>query len=208
MSARPLIKICGITNKKDAELAASLGVWALGFIFAKSPRGVTVDTVKEIVATLPPTLMKVGVFVNEEQAVIRTIVRECNLTIVQLHGDETPAYCTAIKSFAKTMKAFRIRDASSITAMDSYDTDFYLLDTYADDAYGGTGTTFNWDIARKAKERRSTIVLSGGLTPDNVAAAVTKVEPFAVDVASGVESSVGKKDETLLKRFVANVNTV
>jgi phosphoribosylanthranilate isomerase len=208
MSAKPLIKICGITNKEDAHCAATLGVWALGFVFADSPRRIAVETAREIAVTLPSTIATVGVFVNEEQAVIRNIVKDCNLDIIQLHGEETPAYCTAIKAFAKTMKAFRIRDAGSLKDMSSYDVDFYLLDAYADHAYGGTGTTFNWDIACKAKEYRTAIVLSGGLNPDNVAAAITKVHPLAVDVASGVESSVGKKDKTLMQRFVSNVNNL
>ena len=208
MTRRPYIKICGITNKNDALFAAQLKVWALGFVFADSPRRVSKETVRDIVDALPADIMTVGVFVNEKRDVIQDIVEECGLTIAQLHGQESPAFCDTIAEFAKTMKAFHIRDTDSLKGIDRYRVDFYLLDAYSETAAGGTGRTCDWQLARTAKARVSTLVLSGGLNPDNILDAVKAVEPYAVDVSSGVEASPGKKDKALLEKFVLNVRGV
>lgn len=198
----PKVKICGITNLDDALLAVDLGSDALGFIFyPKSARYISVSKAANICNALPPFVAKVGVFVDEVEFEIEKALRECLLTALQFHGDEPPGFCA--KFPAKSIKAIRMRDEGSLRLASEYDVDALLLDTYTESERGGTGKTFDWSLAVKAKELLGgPIILSGGLTPENVAEAIARVQPYAVDVSSGVEREPGVKDSGKLKKFI------
>ncbi|MCX5679114.1 MAG: phosphoribosylanthranilate isomerase [Candidatus Omnitrophica bacterium] len=199
------IKICGITNMIDALAAAELGVDMLGFVFYnKSKRYVEAKTVRGIVNELPGSILKVGVFVNEERDKVLDIAADLSLDILQLHGDETPEYCALLKGEYKVMKAFRIKDKTSLRSVNDYIVDYYLFDTYQKSSAGGTGEIFDWELL-KDFEVLKPFILSGGLDPDNVGKAILEVAPYGVDVSSGIESSPGKKDIGLLKKFVTNL---
>jgi phosphoribosylanthranilate isomerase len=196
-----VVKICGITNVTDALAAAGSGADALGLMFYEgSPRHVTVKAAAEIAQKLPPFIIKVGVFVNAPEDAVLRAIGECGLNIVQFHGDETPEYCAQFP--VMTIKAFRVRDAGSLKALEDYQTDAFLLDAHVPDKLGGTGATFNWDLALEAQKLGRPIFLAGGLTPENVADAVRRVRPYAVDVSSGVEASPGKKDNQKVAAFI------
>jgi len=201
----PRVKICGITNPEDARLACDLGADALGFIFyARSPRSITPDRARAIAGALPPFLTKVGVFVNESAQVIREITDRVGLNLVQLHGGESPKYCRELR--LPYTKVFRVQADFDVQEMGKYvDAVGFVFDTYRHDAYGGTGETFDWAIARQATQYGS-IILSGGLSANNVRAAIETVQPYAVDVASGVEAEPGKKDPNKLRAFFHSVN--
>lgn len=200
MSTR--IKICGITNLADAQVAVEAGADALGFIFyEKSPRYVTLEQAAEISKQLPPFVMRVGVFVNAPEAFIQRVISDVGLAMLQFHGDEPPEACTRFGLMS--MKAFRMKDAGTLAEIAKYHTDAYLLDAYSPTTLGGTGHTFNWDLALEAQKIGKPIFISGGLTPENVADAIRKVHPFGVDVSSGVESAPGKKDHAKVKAFIA-----
>jgi phosphoribosylanthranilate isomerase len=202
-----IVKICGITNLADALAASEAGASALGFVFwDKSPRRVSVPAAAEIVAQLPPFIVKVGVFVDAEPEQVIHAARSCALNLLQFHGDESPAYC--VQFGLMSMKAFRVRDASSLDRLSQYQTDAWLLDAYAADKPGGTGAQFNWDLALQAKQHGRPIFLAGGLKPENVAQAIEQVRPYAVDVSSGVEMSPGKKDHARLRAFVQAARSV
>jgi phosphoribosylanthranilate isomerase len=195
------IKICGITNLEDAILAAELGADALGFIFyAKSPRCVAPDAAREIIAQLPPFVATVGVFVDEDAAVIRDLKDRVGLDWVQLHGQESPEYCRNLGR--RVIKGFRIRDAESLRPLADYRgaVQAFLLDTYKKGHVGGTGEVFDWHLAREAKPY-GRIILAGGLTAENVAQAIEVARPDAVDAASGTEAEPGRKDPAKLKAF-------
>ena len=197
------IKICGITNIEDALAAAEYGADALGFIFyPKSPRAVSKETVRSIISELPPFITAVGVFVNESSEQINDIISYTGINTVQLHGTEPPEECGL---YNKVIKAFGINQLSDIGPLDQYNmVSAFLLDTYAPDSPGGTGQTFNWEIAIEAK-KAGRIILAGGLNPENIADAIRTVRPYGVDVSSGVEGPVkGKKDHTKLKLFIEN----
>jgi len=196
------VKICGITNKEDALLAVKLGADALGFIFAPSPRRITPRRAKEIIEILPPFIDRVGVFVNEEISRVKDIAKFCCLTTLQFHGDESPGYCT--KFHQKIIKSFSVKGEVP-RGISDYRVDAYLLDAFCEKKRGGTGKTFNWEIARKVKKLNFPLILSGGLTPDNVKEAIRKVKPYAVDVVSGVEASPGKKSKEKLREFIQKV---
>ena len=199
MSTR--VKICGITNLADAQVAVEAGADALGFNFyEKSPRYVSLKTAAEISKQLPPFVMRVGVFVNAPEDFVLCAINEASLTMLQFHGDEPPEFCTQFGLMS--MKVFRIRDEKSLEEIPNYQTDAYLLDAYSVEARGGTGEKFNWDLAVEAQKFGKPIFLAGGLTPENVAEAVKKVQPFGVDVSSGVESAPGKKDHAKVKAFI------
>lgn len=202
MSTR--VKICGITNPADAELAAAAGADMLGFIFYdQSPRHVTLASIAEITRALPPFVLRVGVFVNAEESFIFQAIQAGGLNLLQFHGAEPPEFCTQFGLMS--LKAFRIQDAAFLDELPKYATDAYLLDAYTPGALGGTGHQFNWDLAVQAQALGKPIFLAGGLTPENVAAAVAQVRPFAVDVASGVELAPGKKDPAKVQAFIAGV---
>ena len=201
------IKICGITNLADAQAAVEAGADALGFIFyEKSPRFVPLKTAAEISKQLPPFVMRVGVFVNAPEDFVLRAIAECNLTMLQFHGDEPPEFCTQFGLMS--MKAFRIRDAETLKLIPNYQTDAYLLDAFSSTTLGGTGEKFDWELAVEAQKFGKPIFLAGGLTPENVTEAVKKVQPFGVDVSSGVELSPGKKDHAKVKAFIAAIKSV
>jgi len=196
-----IVKICGITNLADATQAGEAGADALGFIFYdQSPRSVTVAAAAAIARSLPPFIVKVGVFVDAEEELVYNAIAECQLNLLQFHGAESPAYCQQFGLMS--MKAFRIRDAESLAQMPSYQTDSWLLDAYSADKPGGTGERFNWDLAIKAQKLGRPIFLAGGLTPENVGDAVRRVRPYGVDVSSGVEAVPGRKDHAKVKAFI------
>jgi phosphoribosylanthranilate isomerase len=200
------VKICGITNLEDALAAIEAGADALGFVFAPSPRQLTLSEAARIIDRLPPLIFKVGVFVDENLAEVQRIMAACPLHLAQLHGSEGPEYCQHIFPH-RTIKAFQVRDDSVLETMPHYKVSAYLLDAYHSELRGGGGHTFNWDIARRATEL-GPIILSGGLTPENVAGAVAQVRPYGVDVSTGVESEPGKKDHARLREFICRAKGV
>lgn len=194
------VKICGITNLDDALVAVAAGADALGFVFyEKSPRFINPVKAAEIILRLPPFVQTVGLFVNEETEQINWTVDYCGIDVVQLHGDETPDDCLEVKR--RVIKAFRIQNNISIDPLNKYQVSGYLLDAWSPDAYGGTGRTFNWELAEAARQY-GPVILAGGLLPENVAEAIKVVNPYAVDVSSGVESSLGKKDPQKVRAFI------
>ena len=196
------VKICGITSEADAIAAAEAGADAIGLMFYEgSPRHVTLEQAKAISAALPQHVMRVGVFVNAEEAFVHQALTECMLNILQFHGDETPEECSRYP--VMTLKAFRVQGEETLAELEAYPSAGYLLDAYVKDALGGTGATFNWDLAVRAQKFGKPIFLAGGLTPENVAEAVRKVQPFGVDVSSGVEIEPGRKDAEQMRTFVA-----
>lgn len=199
-----LVKICGITNIEDAVECVRLGANMLGFIFADSPRRVDVDTVKHINRIIGGDAKTVGVFTDEDDDVL-SIMRVCELTYAQLHGGQSEDFARRIGA-QNIIRVCRVQDESSILGLATQkEAGFYLLDTYKKGVPGGTGETFDWDLAVRAKGLGKPIFLSGGLTPENVADAVTTVRPYAVDVSSGVEASPGRKDLAKVKEFIDNV---
>jgi len=194
------IKICGITNINDALAAIEYGADSIGFVFQlQSPRAIAVETAKTIVSALPPFITTVGVFVDEDKAVIEKIINEVGLDIVQLHGSEPPGACRICR---KIIKAIRVKDLTDLEPLNTYEVAAFLLDTYSPYSTGGTGQIFNWDIAVEAK-KFGRIILAGGLTPDNVEEAIKWVQPYGIDVASGVEGNKkGRKDHNKLKLFI------
>jgi phosphoribosylanthranilate isomerase len=194
------VKICGITNAEDAAVAVEAGADALGFVFyEKSPRFVTREVARDIIAGIPPFVTTVGVFVNEAADVIKGLRDFVPLDRVQLHGDEDPEFSRLLGP--GVIKALRIKGAEDILVMKDYNAATFLLDAFVDGIPGGTGAAFDWAIALEAK-RYGRIILSGGLTPENVAEAVKRAAPYAVDVSSGVESSPGVKDPDKIRRFI------
>ena len=197
-----MIKICGITSAEDARVASGAGASAIGLMFyEKSARAVTVEQAAGIVAGLDPFTARVGVFVNPPEELVWRAIHAAGLTILQFHGEEPPEFCQRFGLM--TMKAFRVKDASSLDALPRYPTDAWLLDAYSASAHGGTGERFNWDLALQAKGLGRPIVLAGGLTPENVGTAIRQVRPFGVDVSSGVESAPGRKDAEKVRKFIA-----
>jgi phosphoribosylanthranilate isomerase len=196
-------KICGITNLNDANVAVENGASAIGFIFyEKSPRTISINNAKSISKHLPKTIARVGVFVNHEKDFIRLAISEVPLDMIQLHGDETPDFCNQFD--VAIMKALRIKNEASLSVMDQYDVAVFLLDTFSNDQYGGTGETFDWSVLNR--KYKTPIILSGGLNSENILVAIDAVNPSAVDVNSGVESSPGKKDYNKLKSLFKNLN--
>jgi phosphoribosylanthranilate isomerase len=197
-----LIKICGITNKIDALNASSLRVDMLGFVFyKKSKRCVDTAVAEDIINELPPGIARVGVFVDEDPEIVRSVAVDAGLDTLQFHGSETPEYCASFRKDYKVIKAFRIKDKDDLKKINVYDADYYLLDTYRPDSIGGTGEVFDWKILKDFELLRP-VILSGGLNPSNVRLAIESVVPYGVDVSSGIESKPGKKDEALMKSFV------
>ena len=196
-------KICGITNLDDANVAVENGASAIGFIFyEKSPRTISINNAKSISKHLPKTIARVGVFVNHEKDFIRLAISEVPLDMIQLHGDETPDFCNQFD--VAILKALRIKNEASLSVMDQYDVAMFLLDTFSNDQYGGTGETFDWSVLNR--KFKTPIILSGGLNSENILDAIDAVNPSAVDVNSGVESSPGKKDYNKLKSLFKNLN--
>jgi phosphoribosylanthranilate isomerase len=197
------VKICGLTTLEDAQQAAELGAWALGMIFwPDSPRRCTVEQAEAIGAQLHRRVELAGVFVNAPLDEVAVTADVCRFSLLQLHGDEGPAYCqeASRRTGCKVIKAARVRDAAQVTALRAYATDFHLLDAHSPKAPGGTGESFDWELAR-LHPGTPPVILSGGLTPDNVGQAIEAGAPFAVDTASGTEAGPGRKDPAKLTAF-------
>lgn len=205
MTAGTRIKICGITREEDALAAVRAGVDFLGFIFARqSPRCIEAARAAEIIARLDRAVETVGVFVDEDPRAVEEIVRLCGLDLAQLHGSESPLYCGRLA--CRVIKSFRVGPGAGRAELALYAgaVDFFLLDTYRKGLAGGTGETFDWNLIEKL-DPPGPFILAGGIGPDNVAAAIEMVRPFAVDANSGVELSPGCKDEEKIKRLVKEV---
>ena len=212
----PKIKFCGITREQDAELAVSLGAWAVGLNMRPgSSRAVPLDRAAGLAALLKRRAEVVGVFVNPTLDELAATADAVGLTMLQLHGDEGPSFCTeaARRTGCKVIKAARVQSLADIQALAAYHTAFHLLDSYKPGLPGGTGETFAWELAAgrghvappRRKGQPVPLILSGGLTPENVSDAIAIVKPFAVDVASGVESAPGYKDHERMRAFAAAV---
>jgi phosphoribosylanthranilate isomerase len=195
-------KVCGITNPGDARVAVDAGADAIGLIFAESPRKVSLEEARKVSIALPENILKVGVFVDVEPGEVLQIAREVGLDLAQLHGDETPEMVAAIRNAGlPVMKALRVRNTEALGALERYEVDLFMLDAWSARARGGTGETFDWGLAKSVKGRGN-IVVSGGLTPENVREAVEFFEPYGVDASSSLEERPGKKSGERVRRFV------
>lgn len=204
---KPKVKICGITNIKDALDAVWSGADILGFVFFKqSKRYIEPKRAKEIIDILPPFVFTVGLFVNESIAKVKRISGYCKFDFLQLHGDENISYLNKLKDF-RLIEAIRVKDKTSLKGLDNLPCELILFDNYSDSLFGGTGGKFDWNLAKEIKKLKKPYIISGGLTPSNVKKAVKIFSPYAVDVSSGVEKSPGKKDRTLIKEFIKNAKT-
>lgn len=201
------IKICGLTNFDDASAAIDLGADALGFVFFReSPRNISPEKAAAIITKLPVFTTTVGVFVNAPREEILKIVSQTGVSVIQLHGEESPEACLLTR---KVIKGIRIKSIESLEPLKRYQglVSAFLLDTYAPHTLGGTGQVFNWDIALEAKIF-GRVILAGGLTPENILEAIRLVKPYAVDVSSGVELEKGKKDHQKMKLFIERAKGV
>jgi len=208
MASAPRIKLCGITSLDDAQLAVDAGAWAVGCIlWPGSPRACDPAEAGRIAAAVRRRAQVCGVFVNAHLDEVTELVDALGLTMVQLHGDEGPAYCAEVarRTGAKVIKAAAVSTQADVQALETFHTDFHMLDAHRPGMRGGTGETFDWELVRA---RRSSIplILSGGLRPENVAEAIAATHPFAVDTASGTESAPGVKDPEKVAAFVDAVH--
>jgi phosphoribosylanthranilate isomerase len=201
------VKICGNTNPEDAKLAAELGADYLGFIFAPaSKRVLTLEKAGGIIEKLGSFTNTVGVFCNQPKKEVETIASALGLKYLQFHGEETALYCEHFMNKGyEVIKTFHVKDAMSLKRLDEYNVNAFLFDTYAQTEKGGTGRAFNWNIIEDRPYVHEKLFLAGGLNVGNIADAIKTVKPFAVDVASGVESAPGVKDPKLLKDFIGLV---
>jgi phosphoribosylanthranilate isomerase len=198
------IKICGITNEQDARAVAQFGADALGFIFAPSPRRISPEKARPIIKALPPLVQTVGVFVDQDLGEVSSVAEMCGLDILQFHGSESAEYCRRFNQ--RVIKAVRLRSSQDLKYLAKYDgvVQALLLDTYLPDKVGGTGITFNWQWAVEAR-KYGRIILAGGLSPENVAAAISMVKPYGVDASSSLEQSPGVKDHEKMMQFIEEV---
>lgn len=205
MNTRVRIKICGVTRPDDAGYAADLGVDAIGLVFYQpSPRAVSIEKAREILAELPALVTVVGLFVDANQEEVRQVLDSVPLDLLQFHGDETESYCTAFsRPYMKVLKVKPELDIAEQIAIYS-SASAILLDAWHKELAGGTGEQFDWSLVPKVNTS-ARLVLAGGLSPENVVEAVTRVWPYAVDVSSGVESEPGIKSPVKMKRFVEQV---
>ncbi|MBZ0165313.1 MAG: phosphoribosylanthranilate isomerase [Candidatus Omnitrophica bacterium] len=195
------VKICGITNNEDAQKAMFYGAYAVGFIFhKKSPRYVSPSKARKLIEALPPFIVPVGVFVDLKEKAVRDICQFTRIRTVQFHGEETAVYCKRFADY-KIIKAFRVNDLFDVTGVKKYKVDAYLFDTYQENQLGGTGKTFNWELLKEQRFDKP-VILSGGLTATNVGEGIKAVNPYAVDVSSGVEKSPGIKDPRKIREFM------
>ncbi len=201
------VKVCGITNIKDGQDAAKLGADYLGFVFYnRSPRFITPSMANGISHNVRRP-KKVGLFVNEDVSIVRTISEMAGLDVLQFHGNESPEYCNNF-SHLEVWKAIRVKDEQSLSVIPNYSSvDAFVLDAHVEGKMGGTGKTFDWDLAKKAKEYSKNIFLAGGLNPNNVAEAIISVKPYGVDVSSGVEKHKGEKSHDKMKSFIETAKT-
>ena len=202
-----VIKICGITNLNDAHAAVAAGADALGFNFYKlSPRYIAPESAREIINTLPTTILTVGVFVNESSPdAVRNIADQAGVKAVQLHGDESPDYCRALNSVIKT---FSVSNNFDLKQLESYEVDAIMLDTKHDRLRGGTGRVFDWTIAQQVSQLVPKLYLAGGLSPENVSEAIEMVQPYAVDACSSLEDKPGIKNHVRMRVFVDKARSV
>jgi len=206
----PKIKICGITNLEDAEIAVQEGADALGFVFySQSPRYVEPAVAKHIIGSLPPFVLPVGVFVNQDPDMVRRLFDDCGLALAQLHGDESPSFCESLKR--PVLRAFRVRDRSNFLALAEFKGRMgvrgFVIDAFSETVYGGTGQTTDWSLAGEVA-KAVPVILAGGLTPENVQDAIRQVQPYGVDVSSGVEQCPGRKDSAKIRAFIQSVRLV
>jgi phosphoribosylanthranilate isomerase len=201
------VKICGITNVEDARLAVEAGADLIGLNFyPPSPRCVSEQTARAICALIPPTVWRVGIFVNAQRDHVAALAEQLGLHAVQFHGDETAADCRGWQQ--KTIKAVRVGSEPLSSDWHAHPADYLLLDTYRPGRYGGTGARFAWQrLAELPEDQRQRLILAGGLKPENVVAAIRTVRPWAVDVASGVERAPGQKDPDKLRAFIQYAKT-
>ncbi len=199
----PLVKICGNTNPEDAKLAKELGADFIGLIFTESKRKVSIEQAREIIKSISPFEQVVGVFGNQSKEAVETVARELGLKWLQFHGDETSRYCQHFTDLGyDVIKTFRIKDELSLKRIDEYNVSAFLFDTYLKDRMGGSGTSFDWSMIEDKPYVHEKLFLAGGLTVKNLKSAIERVNPYAVDVASGVEKSPGVKDPELLRQFI------
>ena len=199
----PLVKICGNTNPADALLAKELGADFIGLIFAEGKRKVTPEQAKEIIDAVAPLDSVVGVFANQPKQEVEAIAKRLKLKWVQFHGDETSRYCQHFSDRGfRVIKTFRIKDELSLKRLDEYNVAAFLFDTYSKTETGGSGKTFDWSLLEDKPSVHEKLFLAGGLTVDNLKNAITRIKPYAVDVASGVEKQPGVKDPELLRKFI------
>ena len=197
------VKVCGITNLEDAWTAIEAGTDALGFVFVpNTPRYIKPDDAKAIMRQIPPLVTTIGLFVNAGGTQIRDVAKKCRLDAIQLHGNESPELCHSLN--LRIIKAFRIKESEPLNILSKFQVDAYLLDTYVKGKLGGTGKTFDWNLAYRAK-KYGQIILAGGLNPSNVSTAINQVKPYAVDVSSGVEAEPGRKDPKKVRDFIRTV---
>ena len=203
------IKICGITNSEDAHAALSLGADALGFNFYKpSPRYITPEKAREIIASLPESVMSVGVFVNESHEVIKKIAEETALSAVQLHGDESPSFCSELAADRTVFKALAASHNYDMQTASEYEVEAFILDTEDKTLRGGTGRVFDWTMAQQFKSLRPKLILAGGLSAENIREAIRIVRPYGVDVCSSLEDAPGKKSHARMRAFVEQVRSI
>jgi phosphoribosylanthranilate isomerase len=203
------VKICGITNYNDAKICIDAGADALGFVFYKnSKRYITPIKAKEIIKKIPPFISKVGVFVNENFENIIEIANLIKIDYIQLHGYETPEFCKKISNYYPVIKAILIKDENDLKQFKIYKKYVnFLLDTKTE-SFGGSGKSFNWNLILNYKEKIGNFILSGGLNKDNIVDAIKLLNPYAVDISSGVEKSAGKKDKRKVEEFISIVKSL
>lgn len=194
------VKICGLTKKEHIQVAVEEQVDYIGFVFAKSKRQVTVEQAKVLAQSIPEPIQKVGVFVNETVENMLHIAKEVPLDVIQLHGQETQQVVEALKPYT-TIKAISVRTKEDVQKAAQYNVDYYLFDAPGIEYEGGSGNTFDWTLLENTKINRQNIILAGGLTPENVGRAIEQVEPYGIDVSSGVEID-GQKDEMRMRAFM------
>ncbi len=201
----PKVKICGITNLEDAIIAVASGCDALGFIFfRKSPRYIDPKKARDIIRLLPQRIVKIGVFVNAQEILIKHIAKRCSLDMLQFHGDESPEFCNKFKKY-RVIKSFRVKNKLNLKDLLKYKVFAYLFDSFTPVKFGGTGKKFNWEYLPDADKLGKTIFLAGGLNAANVNKAICAVGPHWVDASSSLEQSPGKKDKRKLVAFIKKV---
>jgi phosphoribosylanthranilate isomerase len=214
ISSPPHVKICGITDLHDAELAVELGAWAIGMVFYDgSPRRCSTEEALLITTALRRRVELCGVFVDAPLELLARLTEELGLTMLQLHGEEGPAFCAEVRrrTGARVIKAIQVAGPGDVRELERYHVDFHLADARArspakQDLRGGTGETFDWSLLAERRSSSTPLILSGGLHPGNVAQAIEQVRPYAVDTASGTERAPGHKDEAKLRAFFAAVH--
>ncbi|MCR4336564.1 MAG: phosphoribosylanthranilate isomerase [Candidatus Omnitrophica bacterium] len=200
------VKICGITNLKDALAAVSCGAWALGFIFYRgSRRFISPSEAKKIIEQIPPFVTPVGVFVNEREEEVKRVAEFCRIRTLQFHGDESSHYCQGFSTEYQVIKAVRVSKEISLKDLKNFAVSAFLFDSHQEGSFGGSGKTFSWESLAGIERLKRPWILSGGLNSKNVRQAILKTKPYAIDVASGVERAAGQKSPKLLQDFFKEI---